>query len=72
MSRYIDIDAFIADCEQCTFTDVWQVYFALGHQPSIDVPTKPPADVIGYRWKLKWVLEEAPDIIDALMERSSE
>lgn len=37
MSKHIDIDAFIADCEQCNFTDVWQVYFALGHQPGIDI-----------------------------------
>ena len=37
MIKYIDIDAFIADCEQCNFTDIRQVYFALRHQPSIDI-----------------------------------
>lgn len=72
MSRYVDIDFILNETDEFAYEN-GVLYGLNGNSaPTIDVPTKPPADVIGYRWKLKWVLEEAPDIIDALMERSSE
>ena len=80
MSRYIDADEVLEQIRKklgiksldYLLEAERQIVDAIQSAPSIDVPTKPQADVIGHRWKLKWVLEEAPDIIEALTEREGE
>lgn len=35
---------------------------------SIEIPPMPKGDMIGYKWKLKWVLESHPTITKVLMQ----
>ena len=37
MSRYIDADAFVADARMVGLDTAEKVFFALAHQPSIDI-----------------------------------
>lgn len=37
MNKYINVDAFIADCKQRSLKSAYQVYFELSRQSGIDI-----------------------------------